>query len=78
MNYTKTTIKKFEVGIDKNKQYGYFEHEYYGEELGGGLWFENDELVDFDGCYFLPIEVAKAIKKLGFKVNLNDFCDVEK
>ena len=75
MDHKKIVVKKFEVGIDKKKQYGYFEHEYYGDELGGGLWFENDELVDYDGCSVLPIEVAEAIEKLGFKIDTEHFCE---
>ena len=34
----------------------------------GGLWFEGKELVDYDGCFELPEEVAVAIKELGYKV----------
>ena len=34
----------------------------------GGLWFEGMELVDYDGCFELPEEVAAAIKELGYKV----------
>lgn len=69
-NYTKTTKGKFEVGIDKDEQYGYFEHEDYGDEYGGGLWFEDDELVDYDGISgYVPQDVADAIVELGFKIS---------
>lgn len=34
----------------------------------GGLWFEDKVLVDYDGCYELPKEVAMAIKDLGYVV----------
>jgi len=34
----------------------------------GGLWFEGKELVDYDGCYELPQEVAMAVKELGYDV----------
>lgn len=34
----------------------------------GGLWFEGKELVDYDGCYELPEEVALAVRELGYHV----------
>lgn len=34
----------------------------------GGLWFEGKELVDYDGCFELPKEVAIAVKDLGYDV----------
>jgi len=69
MNYgKKIQIDKFEIQIDSEKQYGFFEHDEYGEELGGGLWFKNDELIDCDGVYSLPKEVIKGIEDLGYKV----------
>lgn len=34
----------------------------------GVLWFKGKELVDYDGCYELPEEVALAIKELGYEV----------
>ena len=37
--------------------------------LEGGLWFENRELVDFDGAYELPEKVISALKKLGYKID---------
>ena len=45
---------------------GYFEHDDLGE--GGGLWFTDWELVDYDGVYELPEEVVKAIKMLDFSM----------
>jgi len=45
---------------------GYFEHDDLGE--GGGLWFTDWELVDYDGVYELPEEVEEAIKHLGFSL----------
>jgi len=65
---------KFEINIDENEEEGYFEHDIYGEELGGGLWFKNKELIDFDGVSILPDEVAEGIIKLGFNVNKKQFC----
>jgi hypothetical protein len=77
-NFDKKMItKKFIVEISTVDQYGYFEHNYYGDELGGGLWFENNELMDFDGTYVLPEEVADIIKDLGFIIDKNHFCDMD-
>lgn len=74
-NFDKTTtVGKYEVKIDSQAQYGYFEHETLGEDRGGSLWFSNDELVDYDGpCVSgLPKDVVTAIESLGFKVD-SDF-----
>lgn len=71
----KTETKKFTVEISTESQYGYFEHNVYGDELGGGLWFENNELVDFDGVFTLPVQVADAIIELGFRVDKDIFCE---
>lgn len=35
----------------------------------GGLWFENRELVDFDGAFELPKLVIFALKKLRYKID---------
>lgn len=69
-----TTRHRFEVGVHEGNEYGYFEHEEYGEELGGGLWFENNELIEFDGVMLLPDEVADILQSLGFKVDKKHFC----
>lgn len=58
--------KKFEMKIDTNAQYGFFEHNELGDECGGGLWFEGLELVDYDGVYELPKEVREALKAEGY------------
>jgi len=36
--------------------------EYYGE---GGLWFESNILVDYDGVYALMPQIVKKLKELG-------------
>lgn len=71
--------KNYTVGIRPDEQYGYFESNSDDEYdyVEGGLWFENDELVDFDGTYSLPIEVIDAIIELGFRVDKAQFCDEE-
>jgi len=70
----KIKTKNFEIEIDGNK--GYFEHVHFGDEVGGGLWFEGKELVDYDGVYSLPKEVADKLKKLGYKLP-DGCCDEE-
>ena len=60
---------KFEVCVDTARQYGYFEHDEWGDECGGGLWFENNALVDYDGVACLPKEVAAGLRGMGFVVS---------
>jgi len=52
----------YEIKIDTEQEYGYFEHNTHGDEIAGGLWFEGNELVDYDGVFELPIEVVEALK----------------
>jgi len=60
---------RFEVGIHDDRKHGWFEHGSYGDEYGGGLWFENDVLVDYDGISgYLPKEVLNALESNGFDV----------
>ena len=69
-NFTlKTQVGKYEVQIDPVAMYGYFEHEELGDQAGGGLWFENKELMDYDGMATLPLAVIEAIRQLGFTVS---------
>ena len=63
----KTQVGKWSVEIDSDKQYGFFEHDDYGE--GGGLWFVDSMLVDYDGVYELPENVIKGIEDLGFNAD---------
>lgn len=69
--------KGYEVCIRPDENYGYFESNSDDEfdYVEGGLWFEDGELVDFDGCGILPEEVGEAINELGYKCNLEDFCE---
>ena len=61
--------KNFEVGVDEEAQYGYFEHNELGDECGGGLWFSGKTLRDYDGVCGLPREVEKALKDAGFDMS---------
>lgn len=68
----KVIVADFEVGVDTSKQYGYFE--WTGgtnedSEISGGLWFENNNLIDYDGTFNLPIPVKTALIAMGFTVD---------
>lgn len=67
------------VQIDTAARYGYWEHRYGSE--GGGLWFEPAaailprtepgplELVDYDGSYYLPAAVVRALRAAGIVID---------
>jgi hypothetical protein len=59
---------KFEVHISASTHYGYFEHADRGGDRGGGLWFEDNNLIDYDGVAVLPHAVIKAVRSLGYEV----------
>lgn len=65
-------IAPFTVGVSTKDARGYFEHDRYGEEVGGELWFEASggklELVDYDGTFALPGRVIKALEQMGVVV----------
>lgn len=63
-----TQSGKFDIQIDGEAQYGYFEHETLGDECGGGLWFKDNILYDADGTFEVPKDVVKGIRALGFFV----------
>ena len=51
-------------------QRGWFEHNEHSDEYGGGLWFKDSELVDYDGIGgYLPKEVLDALEGIGFDVD---------
>jgi hypothetical protein len=57
------------VRIDTEARYGYWEHRNGSE--GGGLWFEPTgplQLVDYDGHYYLPAPVVRALLAAGVVV----------
>ena len=54
------------IEISPTTEYGYFENQKTGTE--GGLWFEGNELVDYDGVMSLPVAVASALKGAGYMV----------
>ena len=55
------------VQISPSTHYGYWEFKDGSE--GGGLWFDNDELVDFDGHYLLPKSIVNALRDYGFSLD---------
>ncbi len=46
--------------------------EWYSSDLKwyaeGGLWFENDELTDFDGCFSLASQIIEKLHEEGYDV----------
>jgi len=64
--------QNFTVVVDTKAKYGWFEHDYHGDNCGGGLWFdENLKLEDYDGVYDLPSEVKNIL--VMFKMCDKDF-----
>lgn len=49
----------WEYQSDEDDEETYFE---------GGLWFEEKEVVDYDGIYELPKEVKLAIRDMGYEI----------
>lgn len=73
MSYNFTQVantRHYEISLDPEACYGYFEHHVRGDESAGGLWFDklDDgrlELRDYDGVFELPAEVAAALQGMG-------------
>lgn len=63
----------YEIGIDPDHNYGYFEHQGLGG--AGSLWFTTNTdmqetfLANFDGMFMLPIQVADALRTNGYIVD---------
>jgi len=64
-DYSQHKTPNFTIYMHSDGDYGFFEHDEYGDGCGGGLWFEDKELVDYDGVAMLPQEVWFALKELG-------------
>lgn len=78
----KVQYGKYEVNIrvyEDGEVDGWFEHDYYGDEMGGSLTFEKTEngieLTDFDGVMVLPLEVGKVIAQMGYIIDLDLNCN---
>ena len=66
------STEAFTIQISQSTSYGWFEHNELGDDCGGGLWFEGNQLTDYDGVAVLPRRVAEALKKAGFDTSLVD------
>ena len=63
-----------EFSIELDEDYGSFEicdiesggEDWYAE---GGLWFEDNTLIDYDGVGELPTEIINKLKELGIDVS---------
>ena len=64
----KVHVEPFTVEVSTKKGRGYFEHDEYGDEAGGGLWFDTTgaklELTDYDGVFCLPGRVIEALEQM--------------
>jgi hypothetical protein len=68
-NYDKSfDTQNFHVEVSTQALYGWFEHNDLGDECGGGLWFEGNKLIDYDGVFELPKEVADVLAINGYDV----------
>ena len=80
-HYNKDNVS-ISVFIDTDSNYGYFEYEVeqtdeeiqmFGEQesdfVEGGLWFDGNQLVDYDGIDTLPEVVIKLIQELDYKTD---------
>ncbi len=58
--------------VTSGKLRGSFEHNELGDECAGGLWFNEGDngvtLIDYDGVFELPEEVAEALRGKGIVV----------
>jgi len=65
MSYTFNQIidtRNFQIWIDLDRKYGYFEHKEVGDDCAGGLWFDGCMFLnDYDGVYELPGEIIREL-----------------
>lgn len=73
-SYKKTQVGKYEIRYDSKEQYGYWEHDDFGEVDGGSFTVVNGEVEELDGCFAVPDEVAFGIEELGIKIDKDLFC----
>lgn len=62
----RATVRGWTVCYNEADSYAWFERDSDG--TGGGLWFDNGALVDYDGVACLPAAVADAVRLLGLTV----------
>ena len=46
-----------------------FEHHRFGDEAGGGLWFDGKTLTDYDGVFSLDPGVISICEQLGYNMD---------
>jgi hypothetical protein len=74
-DYTETLeLGRWLVKISPSTEYGYFDSVDHGE--GGGLWFEGNELYDYDGVDQLPKAVIDMLVGAGYNLPWNFLGDV--
>jgi hypothetical protein len=58
--------QNYNIKLSPSTRWGWFEHKEFGDESGGGLWF-NDLMMleDYDGVFMLPTEVKDSLVKFG-------------
>lgn len=66
--YIMIATKNYEIGFS-SPDYAYFEHNKYGDENAGGLWFKNKVLFDYDGVFELDTEVIQALENKGYNMD---------
>ena len=70
----KLVLGNYETVIDSDWKSGCFEHDELGDMDSGSFEIENGHVTEIDGCFCIPKEVAKSIKKLGYKIDTDEFC----
>ena len=67
---TEKVIMTYNIWIDKIKQRGGFEmYSNSNHHAEGGLWFRENELVDYDGMFSLDLNIIDQLDKWGFNVD---------
>jgi hypothetical protein len=61
------STKRYTLQIDTAAQYGYFQDNNTGTE--GGLWFQDDTLIDYDGVFELPAQVQTDLIHAGYNLS---------
>lgn len=63
-----------EVGLDRKAGYGYFEQiimraDHDEQICEGGLWFDHEGLMDYDGVFELPAAVRFILEQQGIHMD---------
>lgn len=65
----KVHVAPYTVEVSTKEARGHFEHDEFGDERGGGLWFQANEdgkleIIDYDGRVCLPDRVIEALEQM--------------